>query len=73
MGLVSHRLSTRHACQARNARAYAIGYPQPNGFHVRRIVWGLVMAKAEKRDGEHIRRAILLVERTGSKTRVRSS
>ena len=70
---MSHKLATRHTRQARNARAYAIGYPQPNGFHVRRIVWGLLMAKAEKRDSEHIRRAILLVERSGSKARVRSS
>lgn len=47
--------------RAANARAWAIGQQQRNGFHVRRIVWGLVMAQAEKREGEEIRAALLMI------------
>jgi hypothetical protein len=45
-----------------NSRAYAIGFQMQNGFHVRRVVWGRVLARAEKRKGEKIRRAMILVE-----------
>jgi hypothetical protein len=48
---------------AANAKAYALGQQQRNGFHVRRIVWGRLLARAEKRDGEEIRRAIVTVNR----------
>lgn len=48
---------------ARNYQAWALGTPQRNGFDVRRVVWGLTMARAERRPGEQIRRAIILVER----------
>lgn len=45
-----------------NSDAWAIGEQQKNGFHVRRIVWGLLMAQAEMRNGEQIRKAMLAVE-----------
>lgn len=48
--------------RAANAKAWAIGRPQRNGFHARRIVWGLLMAQAERREDEEVRAAILLVE-----------
>jgi hypothetical protein len=44
-----------------NRDAWAIGTPRRNGFQVRRIVWGRALARIEKRDGEQIRRARLLV------------
>jgi len=45
-----------------NAKAWAIGRLTKNGrFHVRRIVWGRLLARAEKRDGEIIRAARILV------------
>ena len=47
--------------QAANAQAYALGHQQRNGFHVRRIVWGYLMAREEKREGEEIRRTTILV------------
>jgi len=58
-----HRLPPFSSVHAVNARAYAIGHELRNGFHVRRVVWGRLMAKAECRKGEQIRRAIVLVER----------
>ena len=57
-----HKLRVDTARQARNARAYAIGHPKPNGFHIRRIVWGRLLATYERREHEQIRRAIVLVE-----------
>lgn len=57
-----HKLDLEGARQARNARAYAVGRQMPNGFHVRRIVWGKLMAQYERRVGESIRRAVILVE-----------
>lgn len=60
---MSHKLSEIDAKRAANARAYAIGSPQRNGFHVRRIVWGRLMATAERRSGEQIKRAILWIEK----------
>ena len=44
-----------------NCRAWAIGKQRRNGFHVRRIVWGRLMARHEKRDGEQIRAAVITV------------
>lgn len=48
--------------RAANRSAWAVGYPAHNGFHVRRVVWGLLMAVAERREGEQIRKCELLVE-----------
>jgi hypothetical protein len=61
--LSSRKLRKRLATlsQAANARAWAIGQQQGNGFHVRQIVWGLLMAQAEKREGEEIRAAVLMI------------
>ena len=47
--------------QAANSKAWAIGAQQRNGFKVRRVVWGRLMARAEKRKGEQIRRATIYV------------
>jgi hypothetical protein len=47
---------------AGNAKAWALGVPRQGGFHVRKIVWGLLMAQAEMRMGEEIRAALLMVE-----------
>ena len=47
--------------RAVNSKAWAIGSQQRNGFHVRRIVWGLLMAREERRDGEEIRAAVIYV------------
>lgn len=48
----------------RNAKAWAIGEERPGGFYVRKVVWGRIMARAERRDGERICRAeIILLER----------
>jgi hypothetical protein len=47
---------------ARNAAAYALGQQERGGFRVRRVVWGRLMARAERREGEEIRRAFILVE-----------
>ena len=46
-----------------NGDAWAIGVQRSNGFHIRRIVWGLLMAQCERRAGEQVRRATILVER----------
>lgn len=51
---------TRHAA---NAKAWALGQHVRNGFRVRRVVWGRALAREEKRDGENIRRAIILITR----------
>lgn len=51
--------------RAANARAWAIGIQRRNGFHVRKVVWGRLMARMEKRDGEHIRPVIIMLYDTG--------
>lgn len=51
---------TNHAA---NSSCWAIGTPRANGFHVRKIVWGLLLAQTEKRDGEEVRAATILVEK----------
>jgi hypothetical protein len=48
---------------AANSSAWAIGQQRRNGFRIRRVVWGLVMAWEEKRDDEEIRAASISVER----------
>lgn len=47
---------------AANHTAWAIGRKQRNGFHVRRVVWGLLMAQAERRSDEEIRAASIMIE-----------
>lgn len=47
---------------ASNCSAWAIGTQRRNGFHVRRMVWGLLMAQCERRDGEEVRAAMITVE-----------
>ena len=47
---------------AANARAYAIGQYQTNGFRIRRVVWGRTLANAERRPDEKIVRAIVMVD-----------
>jgi hypothetical protein len=47
---------------AANSSAWALGRQQRNGFHVRRVVWGLLMAQSERRDDEEIRAAAIMVE-----------
>lgn len=47
---------------ASNSSAWALGRQQRNGFHVRRVVWGLTMAREERRDDEEIRAATIMVE-----------
>lgn len=61
--------SMKHAA---NARAYALGQQRSNGFHVRKIVWGRLMATAEKRQGEEIRAAIIMVRLPRQRRRPRS-
>jgi hypothetical protein len=48
--------------RAANNFAWAIGRKQRNGFHVRRVVWGILMAQAERREDEEIRAATIMVE-----------
>lgn len=40
---------------------YAIGWKDRRGFHIRRLVSGQLLARAEKRKGEIIRRAFVSV------------
>jgi len=47
---------------ARNGRAWAIGKPVHGGFRVRRVVWGRLLAREERRAGEQIRAARIWVE-----------
>lgn len=48
---------------AANSSAWAIGEQRKNGFHVRRVVWGLLLAQAEMREGEQVRAATVMVEK----------
>lgn len=48
--------------RASNHGCWALCSKQGNGrWHVRRIVWGILMARAEKRPGEVIKRAAILL------------
>jgi len=60
---MNHRADAISMVHAANARAYAIGKPRGNGFAVRRVCWGRTLALMERRPGEQIKRAIILVER----------
>jgi hypothetical protein len=44
-----------------NTACWALCSKQGKRWHVRRIVWGRLMAREEKRDGEVIRRAAILL------------
>jgi hypothetical protein len=46
---------------ASNRNAWAIGTQKRNGFHVRRVVWGMLMASVERRPDEEIRKAVIIV------------
>jgi hypothetical protein len=61
---MSHEAELDECVHPRNSRVYAIGsLVKPHGFKVRRVVWGSLMARTEKRKGEQIRRAFILVEK----------
>lgn len=49
--------------QAQNAKAYVIGRQKSNGFHVIKVVWGLTLAREERRNylDAEIRNATILV------------
>lgn len=66
---MNHKIGATGCQHAANARAYAIGTQQINGFHVRRVVWGSLMARLEKRPGEVIKRAVILVEKESGKVK----
>ena len=55
--------------RAGNCNAWAIGRKRPGGFHVRRVVWGRLLAIEERREGEQIRRAIIFVDGDSSDDR----
>jgi hypothetical protein len=57
----------KNLMHAANATAWALGQQRCNGFYVRKVVWGLLMAKAEKREGEEIRAAMISVESKGKR------
>jgi hypothetical protein len=60
--LTNYHLKPAKTVRARNADAYAVGQQERGGFHVRRVVWGRLMARYERRADEEIRRACILVE-----------
>lgn len=37
-----------------NPIAWAVGYRDTRGLHVRRVVWGRLLAREERREGESI-------------------
>jgi hypothetical protein len=57
----------KNLVHAANATAWALGHQQGNGFYVRKVVWGLLMAQAEQREGEEIRAAMISVESNGKR------
>lgn len=60
---MNHRLRQDAAWAGPNSKAYAVGKLRPGGFHIRKVVWGRLMAMYERRLGEQIRRAIVLVDK----------
>ena len=52
---------------ARNSTVWAVGTQKRQGFYIRRVVWGYLMACAERRDGEQIRAATIMIERAFKK------
>jgi hypothetical protein len=47
---------------ASNSSAWALGTRRRNGFFVRRVVWGLTLAREERRADEEIRAATIMIE-----------
>jgi hypothetical protein len=56
---------------AANHQAYALGEQRRNGFYVRRVVWGKLLATMERRSFEEIRKATLMVSEKKSKPYVK--
>ena len=57
--ITARRLGLRRAT---NSDAWAIGDVTASGqFRIRRIVWGLTLAEAARRDGKEVRKALVLV------------
>jgi len=51
----------------RNSKALAIGRDTTRGFAIRRIVWGRLLARLERRDGEKIKSVeIVLINTKGN-------
>ena len=50
-----------------NAYAWAVGSYSKGAFTVRRIVWGRLLARAERRDGEQIVQAFIVVDGKGKR------
>lgn len=62
VAFIRFKRSFRHAG---NWQAYAVGKLNKRGqLHVRRIIWGRLMAREEKREGEVIRRAHIMIDMT---------
>ena len=56
-------MTTRtHLSVIQNPNCWGVGYTNvvTGKFHVRRVVWGRLLARAEKRDGETIKRLCLM-------------
>ena len=45
-----------------NAACWVLCSKQGQRWHVRRVVWGRLLARAEKRPGEVIKRAMILLK-----------
>ena len=58
---MKNRPTRRVYSEAANKDCWALGEQTRNGFKVRRVVWGLLLAAAERRETEEIRRAVILV------------
>ncbi len=51
-------------CIATNSQAWAIGSRAASGqFRIRRVVWGRLLANAERQPGEEVRRANVLIRK----------
>ena len=48
-------------CYAPNEKAWALGRMERGKFNIRRVVWGRLLARYEKRDGEKIKRVVILI------------
>jgi hypothetical protein len=61
-------MNRKNLCFPRNYDAWAIGTYEIRRdgrigrFHVRSVVWGRLMARSEKRDGERIKRAVIMIK-----------
>ena len=53
--------SADHCPWLRNADAWGVGVERDGWLRIRRIVWGRVVARAERRAGEVIRRVTIMV------------